>query len=88
MLDALEQGIIAKSTQERLLKLENEKALIEEQIAYNNGIKTVYIPEDNAEDITNVPLPILEGIEIKLVSNYETIYNDLFKSKIKENDIA
>lgn len=56
--------------------------------AYNNGIKTVYIPEDNAEDITNVPLPILEGIEIKLVSNYETIYNDLFKSKIKENDIA
>lgn len=37
MLDALEQGIITKSTQERLLNLENEKALIEEQIAYEEA---------------------------------------------------
>ena len=37
ILDALEKGICTKSTQERLLKLENEKEKIEEQIAYEEA---------------------------------------------------
>lgn len=32
MLDAIEKGIFTNSTQERLLKLENEKSLLEEKI--------------------------------------------------------
>ena len=33
MLDAIEKGIFTNSTQERLLKLENDKAILEEKIA-------------------------------------------------------
>ena len=56
--------------------------------AYNAGIKKVYIPATNESELANIPLPILEKIEIKLVSNYETIYNDIFASKNSENNIA
>ncbi len=56
--------------------------------AYNAGIKKVYIPATNESELANIPLPILEKIEIKLVSNYETIYNDVFASKNSENNIA
>ena len=33
MLDAIEKGIFTNSTQEKLLKLENDKAILEEKIA-------------------------------------------------------
>ena len=52
--------------------------------AYNAGIKKVYIPEDNANDLLNIPKQIIDNLEIKLVNNYNVIYNDLFK----ENNVA
>lgn len=56
--------------------------------AYNAGIKKVYIPEDNSIDLKDIPKQIIENIEIKLVNNYDTIYNDLFNVKKEENNIA
>jgi len=56
--------------------------------AYNAGIEKVYIPEDNGIDLKDIPKQILESIEIKLVNNYDTIFTDLFKGKLEENNIA
>lgn len=47
--------------------------------AYNNGIKTVYVPEENQKDLFEVPEQIINDMEIKLVSNYETIYDEVFR---------
>lgn len=46
--------------------------------AYNNDIKTIYIPYNNKMDLDNVPDNIKENINIKLVKNYKEIYEDLF----------
>lgn len=56
--------------------------------AYNAGIETVYIPEDNSIDLKDIPKQIIENIDIKLVNNFDTIYNDLFKINEEENNIA
>jgi len=56
--------------------------------AYNAGVEKVYIPEDNGIDLKDIPKQILENIELKLVNNYEVIFNELFKGKIEENDIT
>lgn len=56
--------------------------------AYNSGIETVYVPEDNSLDLKDIPKQILENINIKFVNNFDTIYNDLFKEKEEENNIA
>ena len=50
--------------------------------AYNGGIKKVFIPSDNANDLLYVPKQIIDNIEIKLVSNYQMIYEELFKNNI------
>jgi len=55
--------------------------------AYNAGIETVYVPEDNSFDLKDIPKQIIESINIKLVNNFDTIYNDLFNKK-EENNIA
>ena len=47
--------------------------------AYNNGIKTVYIPSSNQKDLFEVPAEITDKLEIKLVDNYDTIYDDIFR---------
>ncbi len=47
--------------------------------AYNDGIKKVYIPESNSKELTDIPEQILDSLEIKLINNFDTIYNDLFK---------
>lgn len=47
--------------------------------AYNNGIKKVYIPLKNKNDLEDVPKEVLSKLDIKLVNNYKEIYNDLFK---------
>ena len=47
--------------------------------AYNNEIKTIYIPYNNKSDLDNIPSNIKEKIDIKLVKNYDEIYKDLFK---------
>lgn len=46
--------------------------------AYNSGIKIVYVPEDNNIDLKDFPKPIIDNLEIRLVNNYEIIFNDLF----------
>jgi len=55
--------------------------------AYNSGIETVYVPEDNSYDLKDIPKQIIESVNIKLVNNFDTIYEDLFKAK-EENNIA
>ncbi|HOZ54317.1 MAG TPA: endopeptidase La, partial [Bacilli bacterium] len=51
--------------------------------AYRSNIKTVYIPKENEKDLEEVPKEILKNINIKLVSNYEEIYKDIFKNEKK-----
>ncbi|MBQ3020987.1 MAG: endopeptidase La [Bacilli bacterium] len=46
--------------------------------AYNNNIKTIYIPYNNNSDLESIPDNIKEKLEIKLVKNYGEIYIDLF----------
>ena len=46
--------------------------------AYNAKIKKVYIPKANEADLDDVPEIIKNKMEIKLVSDYIEIYNDLF----------
>ena len=47
--------------------------------AYNSGIKTVYVPEENQKDLFDIPEQILNCLEIKLVNNFEKIYDDVFR---------
>lgn len=47
--------------------------------AYNNGIKTIYMPYNNKVDLDNIPDNIKEKIDIKLIKNYDEIYKDIFK---------
>lgn len=47
--------------------------------AYNNGVKKVFIPKENHNDLMNVPKEVLEKVEIIEVTNFEEIYNVLFK---------
>jgi len=47
--------------------------------AYNNGIKTIYVPEENQKDLFEIPEQIITNLEIKLVSNFETIYDEVFR---------
>lgn len=46
--------------------------------AYNAKIKKVYIPKANEADLDDIPELIKTKMEIKLVSDYIEIYNDLF----------
>lgn len=47
--------------------------------AYNKGIKKVFIPLANTQDLDEVPSIIKEELEIVLVSNFSEIYSVLFK---------
>ena len=47
--------------------------------AYNNGIKTVYIPTSNEMDLVYLPDVIKENMQINLTSNIDEIYTKLFK---------
>ena len=47
--------------------------------AYNKGIKKVFIPKANEEDLSDVPNVILESIEVIPVVNFQEIYTILFK---------
>ncbi len=46
--------------------------------AKRNKINTIYVPIDNKNDIDMLNKDLKTNINIKLVSNYEEIYNDLF----------
>lgn len=47
-------------------------------VAFNNGVKKVFIPLENHNDLLSVPQEILEKLEIIEVENYEEIYQLLF----------
>ena len=49
--------------------------------AYREGIKTIFLPKDNKEDLKEIPLEIRENIEFVFVSNYRDVYNNLFKKE-------
>lgn len=46
--------------------------------AYNNGIKKVFIPKENHNDLLDVPEEVLKKIEIIEVSHYKEVYEQLF----------
>lgn len=46
--------------------------------AYNNNIKTIYLPASNELDLEEIPTEIKENIDIKLVKNYNEIFEELF----------
>lgn len=48
--------------------------------AYNEKIKTVFIPKKNHSDLENVPEFIKKNMNIIEVSNYKEIYKQLFKN--------
>ena len=48
--------------------------------AYNNKITKVYIPMSNKKDLDEIPEKVLSKLKIKLINNYEEIYQDLFVS--------
>lgn len=47
--------------------------------AYNNGIKTIYIPYLNTRDLEEIPSVIKEEINIMPIKNYKEIFTCLFK---------
>ena len=47
--------------------------------AYNNKITKVFVPISNQKDLDELPEKVLSKLKVKLVSNYEEIYQDLFK---------
>ena len=74
ILDALEKGICTKSTQERLLKLENEKEKIEEQIAYEEAHQIKPLDKQQIINFLN--------IYAKKKFNRSTDRNDFFNNFI------
>ena len=47
--------------------------------AYNSGIKTMYVPLENEVDLKDIPEIIKKDMNIKLVSNYDEVYNGIFE---------
>ena len=46
--------------------------------AYNNGIKTIFIPQSNTKNLEEIPKDILNKLTIYGVSNYEEIFTKIF----------
>ncbi|MGZ9431393.1 endopeptidase La [Mycoplasma sp. CB776] len=51
--------------------------------AYKFGIKTIFIPKDNEKNIVDLAEEVKENITFHPVSNYQEIYNYIFKSQTK-----
>ncbi len=51
--------------------------------AYNNGIKTIFIPKTNLKNLEEIPKSILNKLTIHGVSNYSEIYQAIFMSNEK-----
>ena len=51
--------------------------------AYNNGIKTIFIPKTNLKNLEEIPKSILNKLTIHGVSNYQEIYQAIFMSNEK-----
>ena len=46
--------------------------------AYNNGIKTIFIPNNNMKNLEEIPKDILSKLTVYGVSNYKEIFTRLF----------
>lgn len=46
---------------------------------YNNKLNVVYLPLDNKEDEKDIPKEIIDNITLRYVSNFNEIFNELFK---------
>ena len=42
-------------------------------------IKTVFIPKANENDLVGIPMSIFETLNIKMVSNFSEVYDELFR---------
>lgn len=51
--------------------------------AFNDGVTLVYIPLANLPELDEIPLKILENMEIVPVGNYQEVFDKLFKMKNK-----
>lgn len=47
--------------------------------AYNGGIKKIFLPKENHNDLEKIPKEIFSKMEIIEVSHYDDIYNDVFR---------
>ncbi len=47
--------------------------------AFNQGIKTIYIPNDNKYDLNDVPENIKQSMNIILIQTYHELFIQLFK---------
>ena len=47
--------------------------------AYNNNFKKIFIPLENINDLSKVPDNIKKDMDIECVSNYQDIFDELFK---------
>ena len=48
------------------------------ETAVNNGIKTLFVPSGNCEELSNMSKELLNNIEIIFVKNYSEIYERIF----------
>lgn len=46
--------------------------------AYNSGIKRMYIPMENADDLKKLPKKICKEMDIKTVNTFTEVYSDIF----------
>lgn len=51
--------------------------------AYNNGIKTIYLPKDNLINLKEIPEFVINDLSLVFVSKYEEVYKKLFLSRKK-----
>ena len=49
--------------------------------AYREGVKTIYLPLKNKDDVKDIPLEIREKLEFIYVSNYNELYENLFSKE-------
>ena len=49
--------------------------------AYREGVKTIYLPLKNKDDVKDIPLEIREKLEFVYVSNYNELYENLFSKE-------
>lgn len=47
--------------------------------SYNTGIKRIYMPSENMNDLEKVPKKILKAIDIIAVNSFTEVYNDIFE---------
>ena len=47
--------------------------------AYNNKLNIIYLPLQNKVDEDLIPIEILENVKLRYISNFNEVYNELFK---------